>query len=153
MTGLPDVTPDITATLRHVNRTRWALTLLVALIVAGALGTLGVVVVADQAKLRTTQTEITADTVSLRADRAALLAALERARASCAFYRDLAPVPVTTGPNGKASRLGVQIISDSRAAFVGQTCPGQLPPPSPSLIRWARYYGIAIVVEPNPPPP
>lgn len=141
MTDLPDVSTDITAALRRVNRTRWALTLLVTLIVMGALAALGAVTLADQAKLA-------ADQRTLARDTAALVTAENHTRASCAFYRDLAPLPVTVGPDGKASRLGVQIVSDSRSAFIGEDCPGRLPAPAASFVRWAALYGIPVITEP-----
>lgn len=147
---LPDIAPDIAAAIRHANRTRWALTLAVAALIAGALLTLGVFAALDQAKLGADSRQLHATTTTLATVRAALDVALKRERASCGFYRDLAPVPITVGPDGKASRLGVQIVSDSRAAYVGQTCPGPLPAPSPSFIRWARFYGIPII-EPRAP--
>lgn len=149
---LPDITPDITATIRTANRTRWALTLAVGILIAGALLTLGVFAGTDQSKLDADSRQLHADTAALAKTRATLAQALERQRASCAFYRDLAPVPITVGPTGKASKLGVQIVSDSRAAFVGQACPGLLPAPARSFVRWARFYGIPIIETGAPPP-
>lgn len=61
--------------------------------------------------------------------------------AECAFNRDLAPLPVTVPPGAKrASVLGVEIVADARAAWHVAGCKGSLPPPSPSLLRWAAYY-------------
>lgn len=65
------------------------------------------------------------------------------AASSCRFFSDLAGVPVTVAPGtAKASILGVQIISDSRLAWHGLGCPGVLPPPAPSFVRWAQYYRL-----------
>lgn len=60
--------------------------------------------------------------------------------ANCAADRDLSPLPVTAGPTGKASLLGVEIIADFRGAWYRAGCAGELPPPSPSLEKWAAYY-------------
>jgi hypothetical protein len=65
------------------------------------------------------------------------------AASSCRFFADLAGVPITVVPaTGKASMLGVQIVSDSRVAWRGLGCPGTLPPPSPSFALWAKFYGL-----------
>lgn len=149
---LPDPGPAITQAINRSNRTRWWLTLAVAAVIIGALMTLGVFAAADQAKLNDDTRQLHADTTALARTRAALEVALARQRASCGFYHDLTPLPITTGPTGKASRLGVQIVSDSRATYVGQGCPGPLPPPDPSFVRWARYFGIPIIETGAPPP-
>lgn len=65
------------------------------------------------------------------------------AASSCRFFADLAGVPIAVSPaTGKASLLGVQIVSDSRLAWRGLRCPGSLPPPSPSFEQWAKYYRL-----------
>jgi len=65
------------------------------------------------------------------------------AASSCRFFADLAPLPITTSPaTGKASLLGVKIVSDSRLAWRGLGCPGSLPPPAPSFAQWAKYYRL-----------
>lgn len=64
--------------------------------------------------------------------------------ANCAVDHDLAPLPVTAGPTGKASLLGVEIVADFRGAWHKAGCPGTLARPAPSLIRWARYYHLPI---------
>ena len=132
---LPDPGPAITQAINRSTRTRWALTLAVAAVIIGALMTLGVFAAADQSKLNADSAQLRADTTAVARDQAVLAQALARQHASCAFYHDLAPVPITPGPTGKASKLGVQIVSDSRAAYVGQGCPGPLPPPDPSFVR------------------
>ncbi len=70
--------------------------------------------------------------------------ALQRAvTSSCKFNADLAGLPITVSPaTGKATLLGVQIVSDARATWRGLGCPGMLPPPSPSFAKWARYYRL-----------
>lgn len=67
----------------------------------------------------------------------------QAAASSCRFFADLAGLPLTVSPaTGKASLLGVQIVSDSRIAWRGLHCPGVLPPPSASFTRWAEYYRL-----------
>ena len=66
-----------------------------------------------------------------------------RARAQCAFDADLAGAPVTADPKtGKASLLGVKIISDARTAYRQAGCDGPLPGASPSFLQWAAYYRL-----------
>jgi hypothetical protein len=63
-------------------------------------------------------------------------------RSACQFAADLAGAPVVASPAGKASRLGVSIVSDSRQQWRGLGCPGRLAPPAPSFVKWARYYHL-----------
>lgn len=64
-------------------------------------------------------------------------------KAECHFNYDLGGVPITVNPaTGKASVLGVKIVADSRAAWRGLGCPGRLPSPSPSFVKWALYYHL-----------
>jgi hypothetical protein len=62
--------------------------------------------------------------------------------ASCGFAADLASAPVVAGPTGKASQLGVKIVSDSRVQWRGLGCPGHLAPPQPSFVKWAKVYHL-----------
>lgn len=62
--------------------------------------------------------------------------------ASCGFAADLASAPVVAGPTGKASQLGVKIVSDSRVQWHGLGCPGVLAPPAPSFVKWAKVYHL-----------
>jgi len=65
--------------------------------------------------------------------------------AQCQFNADLGAAPVTVSPStGRASRLGVLIISDSRTAWHGLGCPGRLPPPAPSFAKWAKTYHLPV---------
>jgi hypothetical protein len=107
---------ELKASLGRVHRVRWWLLCVLAVVVAAAIVALGVLVYRDEARLQ----------------------------ASCRFYQHLAGAPVMAGASGKASRLGVSIIVDSRDAFTGQACPGSLPPPAPSLKRWAAYYRLRV---------
>ena len=70
-------------------------------------------------------------------------AANARAQAQCSFDADLGGAPVATDPKtGKASLLGVTIISDARTAWHQARCSGQLAGPSPSFRQWAAYYRL-----------
>jgi hypothetical protein len=69
-----------------------------------------------------------------------VLADESRLAASCSFYSDLGQAPVTA----KSSTLAVKIISDSRASFRGQNCPGTLPAPSSELLRLAAADHVTI---------
>jgi hypothetical protein len=69
--------------------------------------------------------------------------------ASCSLYHDLGglavkPIPPVTRP----SEAIVTIVVDARKAYVGE-CPGPIPPPDPSLVFWAHYYGLTV---PGPGP-
>lgn len=64
--------------------------------------------------------------------------------ASCRFYEHLSSAPIVAPKGVTPSRLGVEIIGDSRAAFIGQGCPGLLPAPDASFVRWAHFYRIPI---------
>lgn len=62
--------------------------------------------------------------------------------ASCGFAAALSSAPLAVNPKtGKASLLAVKIVADSRAQWLGLGCPGRLPPPSPSFVKWAKAYG------------
>jgi hypothetical protein len=60
-------------------------------------------------------------------------------QASCAFAADVGSVTLPDSP--RPSRLGVSIVTDSRAQWHELHCPGTLPVP-PGLGRWARYYDL-----------
>ncbi len=59
--------------------------------------------------------------------------------AGCAFAADIGSVPLAASP--RPSRLGVLLVTDSRAQWRGAHCPGTLPVP-PGLARWAAYYHL-----------
>jgi len=70
-------------------------------------------------------------------------AANSKTQALCRFDADLGGAPVGTDPKtGKASLLGVSIVSDARVAWRQTGCAGQLPAPSPSFRQWAAYYRL-----------
>jgi hypothetical protein len=60
-------------------------------------------------------------------------------QASCAFAADLGTAPLPASP--KPGKLGVKLVSDSRAQWRELRCPGTLPP-APGLDKWARVYGL-----------
>lgn len=70
--------------------------------------------------------------------------------AECKFNTDLSGLPVTVNPaTGKASLLGVEIISDVRQAWLAAGCPGRLPVPDPSFMRWAHYFHLPAGIAPK----
>lgn len=73
----------------------------------------------------------------------AVVAKLRReVRANCDLDHVLSPLPVTVPPGArKASLLGVEIVDSFRRAWRKAGCIGPLPPPAPSLVKWAHYYG------------
>jgi hypothetical protein len=112
-----DLDAQLKALLRRNRRVQRAAEALIALVLVGAVTYLLVALAQDSARIA----------------------------ASCHFWSDLGPAPVTVSPaTGKPSLLGVRIISDSRVAWHGQDCGGVLPPPDPSFVRWAKYYRLPV---------
>jgi hypothetical protein len=71
-----------------------------------------------------------------------------RLSASCNFYRDIGVAPLPSAATSKTpipSALGVRIVVDARASWIGQGCSGTLPPPSPALRHWAAYYHLPVI--------
>ena len=65
--------------------------------------------------------------------------------AECRFNADLGSAPVAVNPKtGKASLLGVSIVSDARVAWQQLGCTGRLMPPQPSFVRWAKAYHLPV---------
>lgn len=67
---------------------------------------------------------------------------------ACDFWYPLTTLPVTivTGQS-KPTELSVHIIAGARESYQGQCLNDDhppLPPPSPSLVRWAGYYHITV---------
>ena len=63
--------------------------------------------------------------------------------ARCAYIRDLTFLPLAPpSPGGRPSRFDVQIIADSRAAYVALGCPRVALPLTPAARQWAAYYHI-----------
>ena len=59
--------------------------------------------------------------------------------AACGFARDLGGVPLPDKP--RPSKLGVSLVTDSRAQWRTLHCPGALPVP-PGLAKWAAVYHL-----------
>lgn len=64
-------------------------------------------------------------------------------RSRCKFYDDLGAAPVTE-VNGKASLLGVTIVSDARVAWHEGGCPGVQQAADPSFLKWAKVYKLPV---------
>lgn len=65
----------------------------------------------------------------------------------CEFFGELATVPVSAVPVGKApatSELGAKLVINSRNAYLDLRCPDPLPAPSTQLLTLAQRYGIPI---------
>jgi hypothetical protein len=111
-----DLDEHLSATLTAVHRARWIFLASLGAVLVAAVIILGVVVHQQQSALR----------------------------ASCHWWRVLAPVPVTIVPPArKPSVLSVTLIAGAREAYAGQRC-GHLPPAAPSLRRWAAYYHVPV---------
>jgi hypothetical protein len=71
-----------------------------------------------------------------------------RARAQCLQNMHISPSPVTvllvSGKPPAKPPLGVQIVSDNRVAWRQAGCEGHLPPPDPSFLKWAHFYGLPV---------
>jgi hypothetical protein len=113
-----DVTTGLAARLRM---TQGALRAAVILLVVSAVFT-GATLLVTARQIRTLHMEISSQ---------------------CKFDSDLGAAPITVNPaTHKASLLGVSIVADSRLAWRGLRCPGTLPPPDPSFVKWARYWKL-----------
>jgi hypothetical protein len=65
--------------------------------------------------------------------------------AACGFYRDLTSISVKpVPPVRRPSRLSVLLITHARSAYIGLGCHPGINSPDPSLVFWARYYGIPV---------
>jgi hypothetical protein len=111
-----DLDAAVAGALKYYHRSRWVTAIGAIALLAAAVAVLGVLYLQQDTRLR----------------------------ASCGFWRTLAPLPVTPAPGvARPSRLGVLIVTGSREAYAGQGC-GQLPPADPSVRRWAAYYKIDV---------
>lgn len=69
----------------------------------------------------------------------------QQLHADCGWYGHIAGLPVPFAPGAqKPSELSVRLISDSRVAWNGHGCPGTIPVPDPSLVKWAAYYHLPL---------
>jgi hypothetical protein len=75
-------------------------------------------------------------------------AATRAISAACDFWEPLTSLPVTI-PAGskKPTQLSVKIITGARESYEGQ-CAGDghppLPPPDPSVVKWAALYHLPV---------
>lgn len=79
-----------------------------------------------------------AQQAQLRAEQAQLRA---QQLAGCGFARDLGSVPIPDKP--RPGKLGVSLVTDSRAQWRALHCPGTLPVP-PGLAHWAAYFHLPV---------
>ena len=80
---------------------------------------------------------------------AQVVAAQQKAiEAACSFWQPLVSLPVTVMPPlTKPTKVGVQILAGARAGYAGQCHTphwAPMPPPDPSLVKWARFYHIPL---------
>lgn len=59
--------------------------------------------------------------------------------AGCAFAAHLGSAALPDRP--RPGRLGVQLVTDSRAQWRALHCPGSLPPGT-GLVKWAHFYRL-----------
>ena len=64
----------------------------------------------------------------------------EKTEGLCEFFGLLSPKPL----RANSSKVGVELIVDSRNVFQLLDCAGKLPPPSSELIKLAKKYNITI---------
>lgn len=121
-----DVDTQIAAIIRAWRRAGVFLTAVVALVAAGAIVILWLIVAAQQTQLAAATAALAADTAQLQRVEAAACAY----DASLAPLSDLRSLPLTV------------LIADARRSFVTRRCPGKLPPASKSFLRYARYYRL-----------
>lgn len=133
-----DVDRELRRTIRSVYRTRWVIVAAVVAVLAGAVACLGVLYGSQRM-------QVTQQRDQIAQQHAQIVQQERQLQSSCEFFRPLTGLPVTVPPNGKPpAALGVQIIAGARIAYDGQGC-GHMPPPSPSLVTWARHYRIPVV--------
>jgi hypothetical protein len=111
-----DVDALLTRNLRSAHRIRWIMVAAVFTLMAGAIAAMALVIAQQQDELHS----------------------------SCYVWRILSPQPVTIMKGAtRPTPLGVSLIAGARDAFAGQRC-GNLPPADPSLVKWAKFYGIPL---------
>jgi hypothetical protein len=129
MSDTPDAIPiekadaELHAALKRFHRLRWVAfgALIAVLVIAGVTG--GTVIYHQQRRLDSQQLALFA---------------------GCKFFTDLARLPVEpVAPLTRPSEAVVSIVVDARATAHGLGCPS-IPPPSPSLKKWAAYYHIPL---------
>lgn len=117
MTDDLDLDDTLRRSISNAHRLRWVAVVVLAVVVLLAIGGFGY-------EVNTQQNRLTS---------------------SCAFYRELATIALPP-PSSKAapqSKLGIELVVNSRIAYTGQGC-GRLPRPSPALAQYGRMYNIRI---------
>ena len=148
--GITPAPPDpaalnrqFTATLRSNRTARLVLTGIIAVVVAGSIVLLWLVVMTQQRQLRADSGQLNAAATQLARDTTALARDTETIRraqlSACQFNRDLSPLA------GLQSKALILLISDSRRSFLTRRCPGTLPSPDPTYVQWARFYHVPVV--------
>lgn len=101
--------------LRGVHRTRWAAVGVLAVVLLVAIGVFAWVAVQQQ----------------------------ERLNATCGFFKELGTISVTPAPGAPpTSKLGIQLVLNSRASYIGLGCSPALAPASPELRMYAKRYEL-----------
>lgn len=127
---------ELQHTVSQVHRGRWYAIGVLGFFLLVAVVVLSVVVSDQQGELAQTRT-------ALAQAQAALVRAHQQLDSSCAFYRNIALVPLATTP--PPSAVGVTLLITARIAYVGEGC-GSLPPPTATLKHFAQKYGIQVPV-------
>lgn len=87
---------------------------------------------------------------AIAANERAIEAEQKAITAACDFWYPLTSLPVTiVAGQTKPTELSVKIIAGSRESYAGQCLDGgvhrpPLPPPDPSLVKWAHYYHLPV---------
>ena len=135
MAAIPrgDYTPDadLLILMGRWRRVGWLFVSVIVALVLAALVAGGFVIAANRSLVEQQQTQLSA--------------AQRRIGASCSWWHDVGSGDFLGPFPDRAERALVVIVADSRAAFVGQGCPGQLPPVSPKLVRWADFFNLRIM--------
>lgn len=131
---------ELKVALHRFQRMRWMMVGVAGFAVAIAITVGAVMLVRQSHQLRSDSDQISRNEEQIADDG-------ERLLASCDFYRSAAPSPVSVDPGtGKAYKLSVSVIIGAREAYLGEGCAGRIPPPDPSLLRWAAYFRIPVRV-------
>lgn len=112
-----DIDAKLVKTMTSIHRIRWIAIMVLGILVVIAIGTMAIVISAQQDQLRS----------------------------DCEVWGSLSGLPVTIPQGAKRpAQFSVVIIAESRVAFSGKGC-GKLPPADPSELHWAAYYNVKVV--------
>jgi hypothetical protein len=129
---------------RAAHRLAWSLVVLFAVVIG--IGTANLLFTTSQVhSVQHAQEQIHQNTVDLQKANAKLA---QQIKADCGWYHDVSGLPITVPPGGsKPSIVVPRLVSDARASWVGHGCPGHLPAPSATFVKWARYYHLPVVPD------